>query len=408
MQQARAIRTRGGRRRLRLPRLRAPSAGILLSLLVFLSPDLTLAPLNAGEPPQTRPTPIDLIGVGHPPPHVRPLDEPDPSPHVSRPRGDPVAYTAALDAARAAASAHGISFAAVRDGNLLWSGASGRARDATTGLSTDDPFVIGSVTKTFVAAAILQLVEEGRLELDDTLRSHLPELRGFDRAVTIRQLLDHTSGIADIFNDTTRRGLEDHPELAWSGADVLGSIHAPWYRPGEGWAYANTNYFLLGLIVERITGSTLGDELSRRFFEPVGLENTRLLTGAADDGALLPPAWATIFWASGAMSAPAADLARWGDSLYGGGVLEAASLTAMEEVNDHDYGLGVQRIELADAVGFGHTGLLNTYTSLLWHIPDSNVTIALLVNRSHVDLGAVLTAHPNGGRSLLELVEELP
>ncbi len=405
MQQARAIHKREGRRRMRLPRLRAPLAGILLSLLVFLSPDLTLAPLNAGEPPRGGPTPIDLIGAKLPPPQVHPLDTADPIRPLAPVRGDPVAYAAALDAARAAASAHGIAFAAVRDGDLLWSGVSGRARDATTALSADDAFVIGSVTKTFVAAAILQLVEEGRLELDDTLRSRLPELRGFDRSITIRQLLDHTSGIADVFNDTTRRGLEEHPELAWAGADVLGSIHAPWYRPGEGWAYANTNYFLLGLIVERVTGSTLADELSRRFLGPMGLERTRLLTGAADDGGLLSPAWATIFWGSGAMSASAADLARWGDTLYGGELLQPSSLAAMEKVNDHDYGLGVQRIQLADAVGFGHTGLLNTYTSMLWHIPESDVTIAVLVNRSHVDLGAILTAHPNGGRSLLELAE---
>ena len=73
--------------------------------------------------------------------------------------------------------------------------------------------------------------------------------------ITIRQLLNHTSGLADVFNDTTKKGLEEHPEHPWTTAEVLKTIHAPWYQPGEGWAYANTNYLLLGLAIERITGS---------------------------------------------------------------------------------------------------------------------------------------------------------
>ncbi len=396
---------------MRLPRLRAPAAGLVLSLLVFLSPDLTLAPLNAYEPQRAGPVPIDLLEAPLRPMHLAPIDRlaatspPRPEPAISDARFD-----AALEAARSAASAWGVTFGAVRDGQLLWTGASGRERDGGTALSADDELVIGSVTKTFVAAAILQLVEQGRLDLDDPLIEHLPEMRAFGTAATVRQLLDHTSGFADVFNDTTRRGLEEHPERAWTTAQVLRTVHAPWYEPGEGWAYANTNYFLLALLVERLTGSSLAEDLDGRFLGPLGLEHTRVLTGAEAEGALLSPAWATIFYGSGAMSASAADLARWGDALYGGsGVLSAPTLERMEAVNDDDYGLGVQRIELAGAVGYGHTGLLNTYTTLLLYLPDADVTLALLVNRSHVDLGAMLSAMPmDGGPSLLDLAEGRP
>jgi len=311
-------------------------------------------------------------------------------------------YQSALEAARSAAGAYGITFAAVRDGELLWAGSTGRARDGQTPLTPETPLVIGSVTKTFVAAAVLQLVEEGRLRLDDPVRRHLPQLASLSREITIAQLLDHTSGLADLFNDETRTGLEDHPEHAWSSDEVLATLHAPWYQPGEGWAYANTNYYLLSLVIERLTGATLTEELGRRFLEPLGLDSTGILDGRTAGGPLAP-AWTSIFWGSGAMSASAADLARWGNALYAGDVLEPSTQALMLELNDHDYGYGVQLVEVDGRKGHGHTGLLNTYTTLLYHLPKDGVTVALLVNRSHVDLGGMLTVEPGDGPSLLEL-----
>ena len=311
-------------------------------------------------------------------------------------------FQAALEAARAMAGAYGITFAAVRDGELLWSGSSGRARDGRTELEPGTPLVIGSVTKTFVAATVLQLAEEGRLRLQDPVRKHLPELRDLSRKITIAQLLDHTSGLADLFNDKTRTGLEEHPEHAWTSEEVLASLHAPWYQPGEGWAYANTNYYLLSLVIERLTDASLADELASRFLTPLELTTTGLLDGTTPGGPL-QPAWTSIFWGSGAMRASAADLARWGDALYAGSVLEPATVKRMLELNDHDYGYGVQKVEVDGVTGYGHTGLLNTYTTLLYHLPKERVTVALLVNRSHVDLGGMLTVKPPRGPSLLEL-----
>jgi D-alanyl-D-alanine carboxypeptidase len=403
--QARAIHVRGERRYRPLPPLRAPIAGFLLSLLVLLSPELTLAPLSAVEPARL-PVPIDRPEA--PPRRVRLVDglSPVAGPETvpAAPRVDAAPFEAALAAAREAGGAYGITFAAVRDGQLLWSGAVGRQRDGVTALAPDDPLVIGSVTKTFVAATILQLAEEGRIDLDAALREYLPSMSAISRKITIRQLLDHTSGLADVFNDTTKKGIEDHPEHAWTTAEVFKTLHAPWYQPGEGWAYANTNYYLLGLVIERITGSTLAGELQARFLGPLGLSHTRLLTGAPDDGGPLAPAWATIFWASGAMTASAADLARWGDALYDGAVLSDASDEAMIKLNRDDYGLGSQRIEVPGATGYGHTGMLNTYTTVLLYLPKQDVTVTLLVNRTQVDLGAMLAARPPGGPSLLELV----
>jgi D-alanyl-D-alanine carboxypeptidase len=395
----------------------------LLSLLFLMSPDLTLAPLSAVEPlGSIGSQAVDQLSTPSRPGRVRPIDVEFLGARApSTPRPPAVAETApaapsfvdptiaaAIEAARAHGEAFGVTCAAVRDGQVLWSGASGRYRDGVTPLGGDDSLVIGSVMKTFVAAAILQLAEEGRLTLDDPVLRHLPREGSVTPDITIRQLLDHTSGLADVFNDTTKVGLETDPEHAWASGELMATLHAPWYRPGEGYAYANTNYYLLGLVIERLTRRSLADELDRRFLRPLGLDSAHVLTGAPDEP--LEPAWATIFWASGAMSASAADLARWGDALYGDGLLTAATRTEMLTTrNAENYGLGVQRIEVPGAAGYGHTGMLKTYTSMLLHLPKENVTLSLLVNRTHVDLAGMLAARPpGGGPSLLELAGVTP
>jgi D-alanyl-D-alanine carboxypeptidase len=399
-----------GDRRLRLRRPpRAPFVAALLSLLALSAPPLALAPLHATEPARRLPPlvdelPVRLVPERRAPQAAVPVDGGIvvSAPGGARAGGDEVRWRAALGAARTTASAFGITFAAVRDGEVVWAGSDGRTRDGGTSLAPDSTLVVGSVMKTFVAATVLQLAAEGALSLDDPARLHLGPYGRFAGEVTVDQLLDHTSGLADLFNDTTRRGLETEPTRAWTPAEVLGTVQAPWYQPGEGWAYSNTNYLLLALIVERLADAPLADVLRSRFTGPLGLASTSVLTGAP--GEALPAAWSTIFAGSGAMISSAADLARWGDALYGGSLLTAADLAAMLAVNDDDYGLGVQRIEVGEISGYGHTGLLNTDTTLLLHLPTHDVTIALLVNRSHVDLAAMLAAAPpDGGPSLLEL-----
>lgn len=374
---------------------------MVLTLLAVLVPELTLAPVVGVEGDAAAAPHATSRGA------MREADAPSGAlarraTEVGRPLAtDTSAYEAALWEAHAVAEAYGVTAAVVSGGELIWSGASGTRRDGKTQLGAGDALVIGSVTKTFVAATVLQLAQERSIRLNDPLTRYLPEA-AIDDAVTVRQLLDHSSGLADVFNDTTRRALEEHPERAWTSAQVMSELHAPWYDPGEDWAYANTNYLLLGLLIERVTGRPLDEVLEERFTGPLDLDETRLIS-ATDPGEVLAPAWATIFWASGAMVASAGDLAVWGDALYAGELLQPYMHSQMFRVNDHDYGLGVQRMTIGDVTGYGHTGLLNTYTTLLVHVPSDDVTIALLVNRSDVELGAMLTARPPNGPSLLEL-----
>ena len=397
---------RRDRRLRRPPWLRAPAVAILLSLLALSAPGAALAPLTATE---RAPAPVaraaDVIPERRTPPRTAVL-QPDAGAPVLAPEtpavvADTRRFQAALDEARQRAKAFGVTFAIVRDGELAWAGSSGVTRDGQP-LSPDQPLVIGSITKTFVAATVLQLASEGVVDLNDPIRDHLPELRSISRDITVAHLLNHTSGLADLFNDDTRIGLETDASHAWTPDEVLATVRDPWYEPGAGWAYSNTNYLLLAMLVEDVTGEPLPAVVASRLLEPLGLGSTAVLAGA--DGEALSPAWSTIFLGSGAMVSSAADVAVWGHALYAGSVLSEEQRLAMLRMNADDYGLGVQRIEISGFEGIGHTGLLNTDTSLLLHIPARDVTIALLVNRTQVDLDLMLRAHPApGAPSLLEL-----
>lgn len=421
IRQARAIKVRGKGTESRPPAgrgLRAIVVATATALAINLSPELTQAPTQADEPADSAiagaatrasQTVGPILGVAARLEPSLPLRaaRPAPLPTTADARSARE-FQAALDAARFDAEAFGVTFAAVRDGQVVWAGSSGVTRDGRSPLKPGSTMVIGSITKTFVSAAVLQLVDEGRLSLSDSARQYLPELK-VSRRITVRQLLDHTSGLADVFNEQTRIGLEQHPEKSWTSRELLATLHAPWYEPGEGWAYANTNYYLLGMIVERITGSSLEAELQGRFLDPLALKATRSW-GPDDANSPLDPAWSTIFWGSGAMSSSAGDLARWGDALYDDDIPEqrlhaTGTGRAIFDVNRDDYGLGVKRIEVSRrTAGYGHTGLLNAYTSLLLHLPHHDVTIAMLVNRTQVDLLGMIKERPaGGGPSLLRL-----
>lgn len=391
------VSTRHQHRALRVSRARV--AALLLSLLGLVVPETVLAPSPspaiAGQPSVEAPW-----RVGAPLPEVLPTQG------VGGAASQAAAFEAALMAALEISGAEGATFAVVRRGELVWAGASGTKGDGLTVLAADSPMVIGSVTKTFVAALVLQLTDAGLLSLDDPLQRHLnlAELGlGGAESITVRQLLDHTSGLADVFNDTTRRALEEDPERVWSRAEVLATLHDSWYAPGEGWAYANTNYLLLAIIAERLAGQPLDRQLAERFLMPLHLDGTRLLRPDDGAGAPLAPGWATIFWGSGAMASTAADVASWGDALFTGALLAPQTELRMIDFNGHDHGLGVQHLEIEAYEGYGHTGLLNGYTSILFHLPAERVTVALLVNRTRADLEGMLTLRADGHRSLLQL-----
>jgi len=288
-----------------------------------------------------------------------------------------------------------------------WSGAAG-VSDLESGaaMAPVDRFRIGSVTKTFTAALVMLLVEDGVLSLDDVVSRHLTGVPNGD-LVTVRQLLQHTSGLADYLYDPAIVSTRSAPHTPAELLAVAQSL-TPELAPGERYRYSNTNYVLLGLIVERVTGSTWAAEIRDRILDPTGLSDTfvygweevpggfvRGYAAAAGGGwddvtlALHP----TVAYAAGCMVSSTPDLVRWSQALHAGRVVSAASLETMknesrvsEEYPSIRIGLGIF-IESADEYGsfLGHAGGLDGFSTEVQLLDGAGHTVAGAFNATEDD-----------------------
>ncbi len=263
-------------------------------------------------------------------------------------------------------------------------------RETGAPLRATDRFRAGSITKTFVAAIVLQLVAEGRLELDAPADRWLPGLA--PEGITIRQLLSHRSGLADYVDDRTIVSARVSSPRALTAAALARAPVAP---PGERYSYASTNYLVLGLLVEKVTGTPLGLALRERIIRPLGLTRTAFepgvthlrvhgYTSSAHDGIVSgnprdtdgeSAAWA---WSAGAIVSDAEDLARFFDALVAGRVVPAPLFDEM--IPSQGYGLGLAAFTTPCGAAIGHTGNLVGYVSVVWVDPRTDRTVVLMAN----------------------------
>jgi D-alanyl-D-alanine carboxypeptidase len=328
------------------------------------------------------------------------------TPRASRGPTDPAALQKQLDGV-VEAGAPGV-VGLVRTGERTWQGASGLGDlHANRPARAGDRFRVGSVTKSFVATLVLQLVGEGRLGLDDNLERWLPGLvPGGDR-ITVRQLLHHTSGLYNYTDDLPERPRRFRPgELV-----AIATGRKPLFAPGTQFSYSNTNYILAGMLVERVTGQRLAAQLQHRILQPLGLDDTELpatertLAGPHARGYAPPddewqvsdgparlvdatemdPSWA---WAAGAMVSSTADLARFYQALLGGQLLTPELLKQMRTTVDASqarhgtrYGLGLEVLRPGCGVElWGHGGPLEGYQTTAFSTPDANRQLIIAIN----------------------------
>ena len=256
---------------------------------------------------------------------------------------------------------------------------------------------IGSVTKTFVSAATLQLVDEGLLSLDDTVSQHIDVLaRGDD--ITVAHLLSHTSGLQDYTYDSELAGrfAEAHTDEALIALIADDSLNS---EPGSSFGYANTNYVLLGMLIEAVTGQRWDEDIESRFIEPLSLDDTRAPGGSEGWGATVPgyigPSDVTsslhpsLFGASGAMESSVQDQLVWGQAYLSGSLL-SEGLHAQQLADDVVVSSGALWVRLGvfqwdSSVGgsdpeLWHNGAVNGYAAWLGHRLDSGITISVLAN----------------------------
>jgi D-alanyl-D-alanine carboxypeptidase len=322
-----------------------------------------------------------------------------------------VQLQAALESHRAARGVPGTAAAVIFPDGSRWAGASGSAAlDPPRPATPDTPYVVGSITKTFVAALALQLAEEGVLDLEDTLDRWLPD---YPRAgeITLRHLLNHTSGVFNYFEHPAyNRTIFGDPNRTWQPRQILDSFSGmPYFAPGTGWHYSNTGFVLLGMVIEKATDSTLGDEFERRFMTPLALADSYfqadgppvadaaqghlrrqgVLQEVSDRSDYRPTkSAATVAWAAGGMVMSANDLASWCRALYGGDLLSPdslAQLTDYSPLGALSYGLGTRTRLLDGRRMFGHTGSLRGFMAVAWHFPDVDLTVVLVNNVGRIN-----------------------
>ena len=253
-------------------------------------------------------------------------------------------------------------------------------------------FRLGSVTKQFTAAAIMRLVEQGRLDLDAPIKRYMPDAPTTWDRVTVRLLLTHQAGIPNFtaFPDYGQTQAHDtSPE-----ALVARFRDKPLdFVPGSRFSYSNSGYALLGYLLERVSGQAYSTFLKSSFFEPLGMSAT-----GVDDNALILPQRAsgyvirggqlqnadylsmTVPYAAGAIYSTTVDLLKWERALFGGKILSPASLQLMTKPVTSGYGFGLFALTRYGSRVFYHSGDIEGFNAMLAYYPDQKITVAVLGN----------------------------
>jgi D-alanyl-D-alanine carboxypeptidase len=301
--------------------------------------------------------------------------------------------------------------------------ADGRSASVSTGMADVennialkplDRMLAGSIGKTYVAAVALQLVQEGKLNLDEKIGLWFGREPWFNRLanakeITVRMLMNHTSGLVEYYPlKDCKRTLKEQPDKVWRHEELIECAldSPPLFAAGRGWSYADTNYILVGMIVERITKRDLYGEVRRRILKPLALNQTvpsdkrtipGVITGYSRPGSpfgfegrvIVDGKFVTnpqFEWAGGGFASTAEDLARWAKFLYEGKVLKKPYLDQMlaaveaKTGRGDKYGLGVQVRQSEWGVSYGHGGWFPGYLSEMEYFPQYRVAIAIQFN----------------------------
>jgi CubicO group peptidase (beta-lactamase class C family) len=328
-----------------------------------------------------------------------------------------------------------LSVAVANSCGVIWQGAAADAALTSDTASTSNAYGIGSITKTFVAVVVMQLAEAGKLSLDQTPADVLgpTPMSGIPNTGTarLRELMNHTSGIPSWEEDPRwireARGARYDPQRHWSAADDLAYIRGakPLAAPGVLYHYSNTNYTILGLVIEKVTGHTLAQEIRRRILEPLKLRHTYLDEGQPVPRGLLPRRYhfateefkrtagiSNLFpeirpglidvsrsrlaseWAAGALVATASDLATFAVALRDGRLVTPSSFQFMTEWRTaeerREVGHGLFRVTHRDGSHeIGNTGNVLGFTADMWWAEQGDSAIVALSNAGSVGAGDI-------------------
>lgn len=290
----------------------------------------------------------------------------------------------------------GAAVLVIKDGKTLLDKGYGLANvELNVPVRPDQLFSVASVGKQFTAAGILKLAEAGKLAVGDPIRKYFPDVPPSWDGITIEHLLQHTSGIGNLFSDPAFRAQVFAPHTP---AQILAqATRMPLLSPpGSAYFYASTNYTLLAMIIEQVSGEKYDAYLARQFFVPLGMTHTHfdhesvLLKNAVtpyEPGPRLAQRWhTTLSFCGGSYTSTNADLARWTAALQGGSVLQPATLAAMDTALilpnglRIPYGYGLRPHTLAGQPYLQSNGDTRGYHAELVYMPASRVYVGMLTN----------------------------
>lgn len=296
----------------------------------------------------------------------------------------------------------GLSLAVVKDGKVIKAAGYGIAVQEPNVVATPTTvYRIGSLSKQFIASAVMLLKADGKLRLEDTIDVYLKDAPAAWKPITIHQLLTHTSGLVREAPAFNARKLQPDIDVIHSAYDL-----PLVFAPGSKWQYSNVGYFILAEIIHRVTGKAWGDYMAERIFRPVGMAATDVTTTHAPvKNRAEGYAWQTDHWAkappittlrpSGAFLSTVLDLAKWDAALYGDSVLKAADREQMwqpvrlTDGSTHGYGYGWGVGKSGGHALISHGGAGWGFISQFDRFVDDRLSVIILTNIDAADTGAI-------------------
>ena len=297
--------------------------------------------------------------------------------------------------------------ATVMTADGTWSGATGKADDVND-MQPDSQFGIASITKSVIATQVMQLVEAGELSLDDPATDYLPEDFAFDtNGATIRQLLHMRAGIPDWYGDAMEEEVATDPSRVWSTAEVLALVTPDRDPAGGEFLYTDTNYTLLGLVIEHVTGQPLVDVLRAGVLnvegtgrlvyqpaeaptDPMAMPLSEPRAALEQGGGYLPSiSDASSAGPAGAIASDSISLARWWRAFCAGEIVSQASLTEMATFVGGPDGYGLGLFDIAGGGSVGHAGGNFGYVSWAGCLPEDGAVIVVLSTYLFGDIGGM-------------------
>lgn len=297
----------------------------------------------------------------------------------------------------------GCSVAIVKDGVVVISKGYGLANVETDAPATAETvYRIGSITKPFTAALVMAHVEKGTVKLDDSIRKHLPELPEAFEKVTVRQLLNHTSGIAS-YTDLLSFATVARTVGSAKAMIEMSAKEKPNFAPGEGWKYNNTGYIVLGELVAKLEGKPWAEAVEEKIAKPLGLKSTRASDPAmivknraagympSKDG-IANASFMDMSWpySAGVIESTVEDLAKF-DSAYVGRLVKPETFAVMTTASavSKNYGLGWGISDTSGIRVISHGGSIPGFQSYIARVPSKKVSVIVLTNSNGGDAGTL-------------------